>query len=132
MDIEGNIEEIKAGLHGEQIVRDYLKTIPNCEFAQLDLIAKIDDYWYSFEIKHQDMFEAPPFDGHGLPIWQVDMRMKLFRETGIIPLFFVLDKQRKVLIYNSLINLERGNKFVTGRKSRVIYPIENFKFIKRF
>lgn len=129
MDVVKDIEKIKEGFKGEKLVRDFLIRQRNCKFAQLDMIAKIKDQWYSIEVKHQEMFKAPPFDGHGLPTWQVETRVQLYRELGVIPLFFVLDKETGVLMYNSLINLEDGEKFVTGKKSRVIYPIDNFKII---
>ena len=126
MDVEKDIEKIKDGFVGERIVRNYLINQENCFFGQLDMIANINNEWYSIEVKHQEMFESPPFDGHGLPVWQVKTRIKLYKDTGVIPLFFVLDKNTKVLMYNSLLNLEKGRKFQTGKKSRVIYPIENF------
>lgn len=129
MDVEKDIEKIKEGFEGERVVRDYLKTLDNCTFTQLDMIANIDGTWYSIEAKHQEMFKAPPFDGHGLPTWQVNTRIRLFNDLGIVPLFFVLDKNTKQLMCNSLISLEAGRKFTTGRKSRVIYPIENFKIL---
>lgn len=126
MDVEKDLDKIKEGFLGEQIVRDYLIAQDDCFFGQLDMIANIKKQWYSIEVKHQEMFTSPPFDGHGLPVWQVKTRMQLHKDTGVIPLFFVLDKQTKVLMYNSLINLEKGRKFKTGKKSRVVYPIENF------
>lgn len=132
MDFAKNIDNIKEGFEGEAIVREYLKSQKNCYFGQLDMIANINGSWYSIETKHQEMFKAPPFDGHGLPVWQVRTRINLFNDTGVVPLFFVLDKCSRALIYNNLINLESGRKFTTGKKSRVIYPIENFKHIGNF
>lgn len=129
MDVEKDIEKIKEGFYGENVVREYLKKQDDCYFGQLDMIAKIKGKWYSIEVKHQDMFEAPPFDGHGLPIWQVKTRISLYEEMGIIPLFFVLDKKTKILMYNTLMELEKGKKFLTNKKNRVIYPIESFKEI---
>lgn len=119
-------EKFREGLIGEKVVREFLIKKENCFFAQLDMIAKIEDLWYSIEVKHQEMFYAPPFNGHGLPVWQINTRLKLHKEKGIIPLFFVLDKRTKKLYYNSLIELEKGDSFITGVKKRVIYPIENF------
>lgn len=130
MDVVRDIEKIKAGFEGEKLVRDFLIRQRDCKFAQLDMISKIKNQWYSIEVKHQEMFKAPPFDGHGLPVWQVKTRIELYEDLGIIPLFFVLDKDTGVLIYNSLINLEAGPKFTTGKKSRVIYPFDNFKTIE--
>lgn len=130
MDVVRDIEKIKAGFEGEKLVRDFLIRQRDCKFAQLDMISKIKNQWYSIEVKHQEMFKAPPFDGHGLPVWQVKTRIELYEDLGIIPLLFVLDKDTGVLIYNSLINLEAGPKFTTGKKSRVIYPFDNFKTIE--
>lgn len=130
MDVNKDLKYIKLGFEGESRVRKYLNKVNNCFYAQLDIIAKIDDIWYSIEVKHQAMFKAPPFNGHGLPEWQIKTRLKLFHDTGIIPLFFVLDKKTQVLMYNSLINLEAGKKFTTGKKKRVIYPLENFLIIE--
>lgn len=130
MDVVKDIEHIKEGFKGEKVVREFLIQQKNCKFTQLDMIAKIENSWYSIEVKHQEMFKAPPFDGHGLPVWQVKTRIQLHDELGIIPLFFVLDKDTGVLMYGNLINLEEGKKYITGKKSRVIYPIENFKIIE--
>jgi len=125
MDFEIDIENIKNGFIGEGIVRDFLKA-KGCYFTQIDAMARHDNKWYSIEIKHQEMYKAPPFDGHGLPHYQVKMRLLLYKEKDIIPLFFVLDKITKKLYYNSLLNLEQGNKFITKNKGRIIYPLENF------
>lgn len=114
------------GLAGEKIVRDYLSKYRNCFFMQLDIVAKIEDNWYSIEVKHQEMFKAPPFDGHGLPSWQVKRRIQLYDELGIIPLFFVLDMETKDLLYGNLVQLDSGKKFKTKHKSRIIYPITSF------
>lgn len=122
-------DKYKIGLEGEDYFRNYLKSI-GASFGQIDIIFKIDNKWYSVEVKHQEMFEAPPFDGHGLPIWQIKFRMEFYEATGVIPLFVVLDKKTKVMYYNTLINLEKGEKFTTKNSKRVIYPIENFKVIE--
>ncbi len=129
MDFEIDHDKIKEGFIGEAIVRDYLKK-KGCKFTQIDAMAKYNNKWYSIEIKHQEMYKAPPFDGHGLPDYQVKMRLLLYKEKGIIPLFFVLDKITKKLYYNSLINLEQGKKYLTKNKGRVVYPLENFIELK--
>lgn len=131
MDVVKDIEHIKEGFKGEKVVREFLMKQENCKFTQLDIIAKIENSWYSIEVKHQEMFKAPPFDGHGLPVWQVKTRIQLHDELGIIPLFFVLDKDTNVLMYGNLLYLEEGRKYITGKKSRVIYPIENFIIIEQ-
>lgn len=126
MDVEKDLKQIKEGFKAEALVRDLLKHTPDCQFGQIDVIAKIKDKWYSIEVKHQDMFLAPPFDGHGLPVWQVNLRLELYKDHGIEPLLFILDKQTGELMYNSLVKLHNGRKFLTGKKSRVIYPLDGF------
>lgn len=123
-------ENFEVGFEGEGIIRDYLKTVPDCTFGQIDLVAKIKGKWYSFEIKHQDIFEPPPFAGHGLPPWQVKFRLRMYKDCGIIPLFYVVDKKTGVIYYNSLIELEKGKSFLTKTGKRKIYHINNFKILK--
>lgn len=130
MDVVKDYQNIKEGFRGEEVVRKFLSKQKNCTFTQLDIISKIEDKWYSIEVKHQEMFKAPPFDGHGLPVWQVKMRLQMHDELGIIPLLFVLDKETNILMYESLVNLEQGRKFMTGKKSRIIYHIDGFKRVE--
>lgn len=127
MDFKVDYKQIEEGFEGENIVRQILIKTPDCSFTQLDMIAKIKGDWYSIEVKHQEYFRSPPFDGHGLPIWQIKKRLELYNDKGIIPLFFVLDKETKLIYYESLLNLEKGKKFKTSKKGRVIYPLESFK-----
>jgi hypothetical protein len=127
---EFNAENLEEGFNGEFELREYLKTLKTCDgFGQLDVIAKIKDKWYLFEVKHQEMFKAPPFDGHGLPPWQIKFRVKINKELGIIPILFVVDKQTKIMYYNSIIKLEEGERFKTKTGKRIIYPIKNFKIL---
>lgn len=126
MDFDESIDKIRAGFIGEALVREFLKKQKGCKFTQIDLLAKKDDKWYTIEVKHQDMFESPPFDGHGLPTYQVQMRLELYHDRGIIPLLFILDKKTKKLYYNNLITLDAKEKYVTKNKGRIIYPLCNF------
>jgi hypothetical protein len=122
---------IEIGFDGEKILRDYLKDQVKCkEFGQLDLIAKIEDKWYLFEVKHQDRFTAPPFDGHGLPPWQINFRLKIQQELGIIPVLFVVDKETGVIYYESIDKLNRGQKFITKTGARVVFPLDSFKTLQ--
>jgi len=126
MDFEENIDKIRIGFIGENIVRDIIKKKGNFRYTQIDMLGRHNGKWYTIEVKHQDMFTSPPFDGHGLPKYQIDMRMLLYEEKGIIPLFFVVDKKTQKVYYNSIIELEKGEKFTTKNKGRVIYPLTNF------
>ncbi|NCU32225.1 MAG: hypothetical protein EOM23_04675 [Candidatus Moranbacteria bacterium] len=126
-----NPSDLKHPTEKPTAILEYLKNLESCNgFGQLDVIAKIKTNWYLFEVKHQEAFKAPPFDGHGLPPWQINFRMRIFKELGIIPILFVVDKQTKIIYYNSIIKLEEGEKFVTKTGKRIIYPIENFKILK--
>jgi hypothetical protein len=127
LEVERDIRE--EGRQGEKIVHDLLKGIPGVEFGQLDWLVKERGQWYSVEVKHQEMYEAPPFDGHGLPVHQVEFRMQLFRDTGIQPMFFVVDPRLDYVMWANLVMLEMlGDemKFTTRRKGRRIYHWDAF------
>lgn len=129
-----NIDKIKIGLEGEEIIREYLmrQKIP---FMQVDIMYKENNQWYCGEIKTQEIFKSPPFDGHGLPQWQINRRIQFYNDTGVIPMFFVYDLEEKCIYYNSLLYLNnkvhKNEVFRTnGAKPRTIYNIDLFKRIK--
>jgi hypothetical protein len=119
---------VQAGFDGEKVLRDYLVKM-KYQFGQVDVISKINDKWYLFEVKHQEKFEAPPFDGHGLPPWQVKFRIQAYNELGIIPILFVVDKTTGICYYQNLMKLEKGLKHTTSTGKRVIYPLESFEIL---
>ena len=129
-----NIDKIKIGLEGEEMIREYLmrQKIP---FMQVDIMYKENDQWYCGEIKTQEIFKAPPFDGHGLPQWQINRRIQFYNDTGVVPMFFVYDLEEKCIYYNNLLYL--NNKVhknevlrTNGAKPRTIYNIDLFKRIE--
>ncbi len=127
-----NSDNIKIGFAGEQKIREYLMSLRkdhSVEFGQIDIVANIDNKWYSIEVKKQEAFEPPPFKGHGLPPWQIKFRISLFKERNIIPLLFIVDKKTDIIYYNSIIELEKGDKFLTKTGKRIIYPIDSFKVL---
>jgi hypothetical protein len=131
---DDNIDQIKIGLEGEEIIRKYLmnEKIP---FMQVDIMFKENDNWYCGEIKTQEIFKSPPFDGHGLPQWQINRRIQFYNDTGVIPIFFVYDLEEKCIYYHNLLYLNtKVNKdqvFRTkGKKPRTIYNINLFKRIE--
>lgn len=65
----------EEGRIGEGRVRDLLKA-HKIHYLQADLLVKTKYGWQIYEIKHQEPFKAPPFDGHGLPKWQLDSRLQ--------------------------------------------------------
>lgn len=121
------------GLEGESVVRQLLKN-SNIRYFQVDVVAGEDNF--IIEIKHQEMFKKGsncPFDGHGLPIWQVRDRVSFCKKHNLIPILIVVDLETDIIYYNSLLELEKGHKYITKKSKRVIYPIENFyklNFIK--
>lgn len=127
-----NWKNIQRGLDGEGIVRDFFKK-HNIPFMQVDVMffSNKKDRWFLGEIKTQEMFERPPFDGHGLPRWQINMRMEFYKRTKIEPWLFVVDYKNGFIFYNSLIELEKTKFFDTNGKSpRRIYNLIYFRKIK--
>lgn len=122
-----NKDIIQIGFDGESKVRDWFinKKIP---FMQVDIMFKHKGIWCLGEIKTQEVYVAPPYNGHGLPKWQVDRRIEFFNDTGIKPYLIVYDLKEKCLYMESLIKLLKGEHFKTnGKKQRIIFKLENFK-----
>ena len=113
------------GKEGERLARTVLIDRFKVDgIFQADWIVEKNDTYYVVEVKHKEMFKAPPFDGHGLDIRQVKSRMKFFRKFNIRCLFLVIDMTGKVF-WQWLDVLEQGRKFDT-RKGVRIYAIEGF------
>ena len=80
----------------------------------------------SYEVKFQAVIEAPPFDGHGLPIWQVESRLEFERAVGVRAILLVFDRAGRTF-EQTMAQLERGPRFDTnGGSPRRIYPLESF------
>ena len=113
------------GKEGERLARTVLIDKFKVDgIFQADWIVEKNDTYYVVEVKHKEMFKAPPFDGHGLDVRQVKSRMKFFRKFNIRCLFLVIDMTGKVF-WQWLDVLEQGRKFDT-RKGVRIYAIEGF------
>ena len=113
------------GREGERLARTVLLERFRVDgIFQADWIVEKGGTYYVVEVKHKEMFKAPPFDGHGLDIRQVKSRMKFFRKFGIRCLFLVIDMTGRIF-WQWLDVLERGRKFDTKNGVR-IYPIEGF------
>ena len=114
------------GREGEKLARIILKEKIKVDgIFQADWIVRKDGRYYCVEVKHKDRFKAPPFDGHGLDVRQVNARMAFYMDTGIRCLFLVIDTDNTVL-WQWLDVLEDGNKFTTKNGVR-IYDIKGFK-----
>jgi hypothetical protein len=129
---DDNIEQIKIGFQGEEIIRNYfIKN--NISFMQVDIMFKYNNKWHCGEIKTQEIFRSPPFDGHGLPQWQINKRLEFHNDTNVIPVFIVYDLEEKCIYYQNLLYLINQKKenidfFKTkGKKPRTIFNIKHFK-----
>ena len=129
-------DKFKQGFDGEAIVRQILKDCKH-QFGQIDLVSvdKKDGKIYIYEIKHQQRFKAPPFDGHGLPPYQFNFRLKIARLTGMIPFLLIIEpeidlKGERNMFYQNMFTLEAlgdDKKFITGGdKKRLIFNIDAF------
>lgn len=125
--LENNIENCKIGFAGEDAVRSWFikQKIP---FMQVDIMFKYNQSWCLGEIKTQEKFLSPPFDGHGLPKWQIDRRLQFQKDTGIKAYLIVNDINDKCLYIESIDNLLKGKYFQTkGSKPRIVFEICSFK-----
>ena len=119
----------QEGIDGEQKLFKLLHD-QGFNFFQSDAIGEKDNKFYVFEAKHQARFKPPPFEGHGLPRWQVDARLNFEKRTGIGTIFVVFDKETNEVFVVNLRVLNEKEFFDThGDKPRRIYPIKNFKNI---
>ena len=128
--LENNLENCKIGFDGEGKIRDWfaLQKIP---YMQVDIMFKHKNKWCLGEIKTQEKFMAPPFDGHGLPQWQIDRRIEFYKDTNVEPYLIVLDIKENCIYIESLLILMSKEKFETkGKKPRTIFNINNFKRIE--
>ena len=116
----------ELGRYGESKVRDLLKRY-KYPFMQADILAKIKGEWRILEVKYQEKYTAPPFDGHGLPRWQVDARLRFQGDTGIRAMLYVVDNPSDVIYWQYLDELINGESHQTdGAKPRIIFPLDNF------
>jgi hypothetical protein len=120
---------MSGGMHpSDWMARRWLKGRGYSVF-QADWIASRDDDDFIVEAKWQERFEAPPFDGHGLPPRQVVARLNFMRRRGIRTLFLVFDKATYEVFYEWLDVLDSGAQFETaGRNRRRIYPLTHFQY----
>jgi hypothetical protein len=128
--ISENPETIKIGLEGEEKIRNLFieKNIP---FMQVDLMFFFNNKWCLAEIKTQEKFLAPPFDGHGLPKWKIDRRLKFYEDTGVIPYLIINCLTDNIIYIGNIIELSKSDYFQTkGKSPRVIFNIKNFKVYK--
>jgi penicillin-binding protein-related factor A (putative recombinase) len=115
------------GIEGEQFLMKFLHE-KGFTIFQPDGIGLFKGIYYMFEMKHQERFKAPPFDGHGLPKWQIESRLAFFNKTKIPVILVILDKETNEVFYQYLDKLNDGKYYDTqGLKPRRIFPLESFK-----
>lgn len=121
----------KDGIKGEQALFELLRE-KGFKFFQPDAIGYKDNCYYVFEAKCQERFTPPPFEGHGLPRWQVKARMKFQERTGIPCVLVIFDKETNEVFWKRLDKLEKGGNFIDthGAKPRRIYNLEEFNIAK--
>jgi hypothetical protein len=126
-EILNDLLRFTEGMEGENLIRNYFIK-KGIKHMQVDLIFKGKDGEYKLaEIKHQEIFEPPPFKGHGLPIWQIEDRLKFYKETNIEPWLFVVDKETNIIYYQSFVKLMQNEYFDTkGKKPRRVFNINSF------
>lgn len=123
-----NLDNIRKGWEGEDLVRSLLKK-QGIRYMQADLLFKNKDQWYLGEVKCQKKYVnwSTGFEGHGLPPWQINHRIKLYEDTGIIPYLFVVCQTDNVLYHESLLKLNKTEYFSTTKTPRTIFNIKEFK-----
>lgn len=127
--------DLMKGMDGENVLRQYLKQLKH-KFGQIDLASIDEDNQkvYLWEVKHQERFKAPPFDGHGLPPIQIDFRLRLAYLTKMIPVLVVVepevDSDGCKLVFMQRLDvlkaLPKDKKFITKNGKRVIFHIDSF------
>ena len=117
---------LEEGRYGEVKGREWLIS-HGYKVFQADWVAFDGTNYFTVEVKHQEMYLAPPFDGHGLPLWEVKARLAFQQAVGVRALLLILDKGKSCWFWQYLDILEKGEKFDTkGLHPRRIYPIINF------
>lgn len=82
---------------------------------------------YLVEVKGQEMFTGPPFDGHGLPTYQAEKYMRLYELYGLPTMLRIYDPAGWIYL-GWIHELEAGDPAPCTSKtgSRRIYPISGF------
>lgn len=118
------------GKVGEKLARDVLKDWFRVDrIFQADWMVKKDGNWYVVEVKHKEMFQPPPFYGHGLDIRQVKARMGFLEDTGIRCLFLVIDLDGTV--YWQWLDVLETTPYFDTRNGVRVYDIKYFTKMKQ-
>lgn len=118
-----NADTIDIGMHGEELVRGYLKKT-GYKFMQVDIIAEKGHKIYLIEVKSQEKYKDP--DSHGLPEYQIKERIRLADKTCMIPILWIYDLEDKVFYMQDMRVLMIGKNFLSKTGKRILFPIESF------
>lgn len=116
----------QEGIEGEQwLLKEFIRKGIKC--FQPDAISLENGEFIINEVKYQERFTPPPFEGHGLPKWQVETRIGFWRITGMRIRLIIKEKRGEKTYWQWLDILESGIFLDTkGVKPRRIYPLGNF------
>ena len=128
--IKDGVDKFIEGYKGECFVRHCLKK-QNINFFEPDLIVNEKGQYYIYEIKVQKHFVSPPFDGHGLPLWQINDRLDFCKKTNIKCKLIIIDLEKGFIYYQDLDVLykEFGNEkmcFITDKTNRCVFHLDMF------
>lgn len=122
----------EQGIEGEKLARLFIKKVGFNHLMQLDWVAERNGKYFQFEIKCKELFQPPPFLGHGLNKYQAERRMAFQQKTGIRCGFIVFDidphtkQQNGKVYYQWLDELYHGEQFET-KNGILLFPLKNFK-----
>lgn len=94
------------------------------------IVATTSGLLYFDEVKTQSRFEKPPYDGHGLPVLQVERYIALHDMTGFPTLLTIYDADEPVMFRQWVHVLQDGDHFDTAgtrRSPRRVYPLTSYR-----
>lgn len=117
------------GGSGEAWARELLKRW-GCKVFQVDwMVLHPAGHYLLVEVKEQERFLAPPFDGHGLPPWQIETRLAFQYMTGVRAMLMVREPSGRAF-WQWLDVLAGGKHYDTnGASPRRIFPLEMFEIL---
>lgn len=116
------------GRKAEALARELLNNAGYANMFQPDWIVPSKTNGYvMLEVKKQARFEPPPFEGHGLPYWQVKARIEFQLTTGVRAALLIIEKETSAVFWQYLDVLEKGEHYDTkGSSPRRVYPLDSF------
>ncbi len=141
MNVKGQLEVLQdvihvyEGLVGENEIRGILSR-KRLHYFQAEIVFKNGKgRWGLIEVKHQERFEPPPFEGHGLPRWQLEARMGFYKDTGVVPYLIIVEKPTGIIYSKDMITLSTLDKSkffdTNGTKPRRIFKLSVFDVLKK-